>query len=433
MVENAIEKPNNPIRSEPVTKEEFTWVSAALYLGGFVGIFIWNNVADKFGRKINGYALALTQIFGWLGVIFSSSIIQLTIARFVTGLGGAGIITCSQLYINETANAKIKGPLCALLIIAMQIGYLFVTILGSILPYNIFNVACLSVPVVFVLWYFLLPESPLYFLMYQKPAEAEKALLWFYYGNKYAVEEKMEALTQSINENVKPPPLRDLIANKQITKTSFTAIILLAGHQLCGYAFISSYTVNIFQMSNTSISPNSSAIVVYVIQFITACVMAYAGKYAPKRLVMVISYFAAGLSLACLSLFFFLKDTNDVSNFSWVPTLSLIIFIMCYSSGIGPVSYMLLAEMFPARLLNNVICVGLTVSISLAFTTVKIFYFLQKTFSIHGTFLLYSLSNAVLTLFVLKFVKNSTWKPAEGQIVEKMEKIHFKMKTRSKY
>lgn len=413
VVEKTIEVSNNPIRSEAVTKEEFSWVSAALYLGGFVGIFIWNHVADKFGRKINGYALALTQIVGWLGIIFSSSVIQLTISRFIMGLGGAGIITCSQLYINETANEKIKGPLCAFLIIAMQIGYLHVTILGSILPYNIFNITCLAVPVVFVLVYFWLPESPLYFLMYRKPNQAEKVLLWFNYGNEYAVEEKMEVLTQSIDNNVKPPPLRHLIANQQTTTASFTAIIMLAGHQLCGYSFISSYTVEIFRMSNTSVLPNSSAIVVYIIQFITACVMAFAGKYAPKRLVMVISYFTASLSLACLSLFFFWKDTKNISSFNWVPTLSLIIFIMCYSSGIGPVSYMMLAEMFPARLLNNVISVGLTVSISLAFATVKIFYFLEKTFSIHGTFLLYSLSNAVLTLFVLKFVRNSNLKLAE--------------------
>lgn len=414
VVEETLRVPNNPIRPAAISKDEFSWVSSVLYLGGFLGIFIWNQVADKFGRKINGYALACTQIFGWFGIIFSTSIIHLTISRFVMGLGGAGIITCSQLYINETANEKIKGPLCAFLIIAMQIGYLFVTILGTILPYNIFNICCLAVPLVFLTLFFGLPESPLYFLMHQKPDQAEKVLLWFNYRNEYAVEEKMEALTQSINKNEKPPPLRHLIADRQITGASFTAIVMLAGQQLCGYSFISSYTVQIFRMTNTSVSPNSSAIVVYIIQFITACVMAFAGKYAPKRLVMVISYFIASLSLASLSLFFFYKDTQNLSTFNWVPTVSLIIFIMCYSSGIGPASYMMLAEMFPAKLLNNVISVGLTVSISLAFITVKIFYFLEQIFSIHGTFLLYSLSNAALTLFVLKFVKNSNSKPRES-------------------
>ena len=59
------------------------------------------------------------------------------------------------------------------------------------------------------------------------------------------------------------------------------------------------------------------------------------------------------LSLSALSLFFYLMKQNNgavPNGLGWLPLFSLIVFVVSYSFGLGPIAYLLLGELVPPHI-----------------------------------------------------------------------------------
>lgn len=372
----------------------FSWVASVLYIGGLIGIFIWNKTADKFGRKINGYLLSLTQILGWLGIILASNPTHLIIARFIMGLGGCGIISNCQLYISETTDNDMKGPLCALILISMNVGIVLVYLMGWLLSYSVLNLTSLFFPIIFLVLYFWLPETPLFLSSNGRHKEAEMAMKW--YGLEEVGSEHELPDTQGHAK------FKELFANAKITRITCIAMFLLIGQQMSGIGAIVSYSVHI--LSGTSLPANLSAIVVGFIQVIISCISGLVVKSSPRKPLLVYSYFGAFLSYLLICLYFILRNYNDSFILKCLPTLGVLCYIVVYNLGIGPLPFVILPEIFPARLLNHGISLSLVVLVISAFSVTKIFPALKMILGEFGVFLLFSCLNLIFGLLVLKFI-----------------------------
>jgi OCT family organic cation transporter-like MFS transporter 4/5 len=77
-----------------------TILSTLVYIGSFVGFFIFPYIADNYGRKLG---LNLSWGFTCIGVIiaaFSVNIYMVGIGWFLGGFGGNPAITLSYSFIN---------------------------------------------------------------------------------------------------------------------------------------------------------------------------------------------------------------------------------------------------------------------------------------------------------------------------------------------
>ncbi|PSN50541.1 hypothetical protein C0J52_03506 [Blattella germanica] len=68
-----------------------------------------------------------------------------------------------------------------------------------------------------------------------------------------------------------------------------------------------------------------------------------------ERFLLIVSALVEMLSLAVLGLFFLLKEEleMDVSGISWIPLLSLLVYISAYCLGLGPLPLVVMSEVLP--------------------------------------------------------------------------------------
>ena len=85
-----------------------TTLASSVYLGSFLGFFIFPYIADRNGRKI---ALVISWIFTTLGTILPASSVNYTmllISTFITGFGILPAVTIHYSLLSEHSSGKFR-------------------------------------------------------------------------------------------------------------------------------------------------------------------------------------------------------------------------------------------------------------------------------------------------------------------------------------
>ena len=178
--------------------------------GLMVGAFIFGPLADKIGRK---YSLVLTVLFfgaASLASAWSTSITELTILRFLTGMGLGGAMPNAITLTSEFCPEKRRSFLTTLMFCGFTLGSAFgglaaahlvaaygwesVLLLGGILPLALAPVLWLT-----------LPESVRFLVLKNAPAEKITAVL-----HKIAPEADLSGATYTGVTKPKGSPVRQL-------------------------------------------------------------------------------------------------------------------------------------------------------------------------------------------------------------------------------
>jgi SP family facilitated glucose transporter-like MFS transporter 8 len=80
--------------------------------------------------------------------------------------------------------------------VAFNVGILFVYAMGAMENYMLMNLTCLAIPIIFVLQFTWMPETPQYFLSKDNGAGAAKSLQWLR-GKTHDVENELQQLKVS--------------------------------------------------------------------------------------------------------------------------------------------------------------------------------------------------------------------------------------------
>lgn len=79
-------------------------------------------------------------------------------------------------------------------------------------------------------------------------------------------------------------------------------------------------------------------------------------------------------TLSALGAFFFAKDHGyDVSNVSWIPLASLMLFVLTFSMGFGPIPWLMMGEILPAKIRGSAASVATAFNWSCTFIVTKTF------------------------------------------------------------
>jgi len=109
------------------------------------------------------------------------------------------------------------------------------------------------------------------------------------------------------------------------------------------------YTVDIFNAAGTGLDPNLCTIIVGAVQVCASIASAILMDKAGRRILLLVSGVAMTLSLAVLGGYFYMKANQpDVaSTIGWLPLTCLILFIVAFSIGFGPIAWMMVGEILP--------------------------------------------------------------------------------------
>ena len=101
------------------------------------------------------------------------------VGRFITGMTGGAFSLTAPVYTSEISEKEIRGALGSYFQLMVTIGILFTYVVGSAISVFVLSIICGIVPLVFGAIFWLMPETPLYYLRKGQKDRAQASLQWF--------------------------------------------------------------------------------------------------------------------------------------------------------------------------------------------------------------------------------------------------------------
>lgn len=333
-----------------VTKSQGDWISSIINLGAAFICFPIGMIMDVIGRKKTMLLLVIPFTIGWLLITFGTSVGMLIAGRFITGVAGGAFCVTAPAYTSEIAQDSIRGTLGSYFQLMITIGILFAYVVGGYASVFVFNILCTCIPIVFGIIFFFMPESPSFLVVKGRNDEAREALIKLR-GQSYDVDSELNDLKFK-NEESKRNKVSYIAAIKK--KTALKAILicyaLMLFQQLSGINAVIFNTSQIFSDAGATIPATISTIIIGVIQVIATFISSLVVDKLGRRILLLLSALVMCLCSTALGVYFFLQQTHGanadiVQAISWLPLVSLSVFIIAFSLGFGPIPWMMAGEL----------------------------------------------------------------------------------------
>lgn len=113
---------NSPETPVAITEKDEIWLENIYMIAGFCGLPLTIACVERLGRKRSIVMACCMNLLAWLLIGTASSVEQLYVARFITGMAGDTAFVAIPMYIAEIADKKIRGFLGAFIYIMMLVG-----------------------------------------------------------------------------------------------------------------------------------------------------------------------------------------------------------------------------------------------------------------------------------------------------------------------
>ncbi|KAI5644141.1 sugar transporter domain-containing protein [Phthorimaea operculella] len=331
-------------------EEQESWISSLVNLGAAAICFPIGLIMDTIGRKKTMLFLVIPFTLGWLLITFAQNVAMIMIGRFITGVAGGAFCVTAPAYTSEIAQDSIRGALGTYFQLMITVGILFSYVVGSYASIFVFNLLCTCIPIVFGVIFFFMPESPSFLVMKARNDEARESLIKLR-GRGYDVDGELDSLKlkdeQKRTNNVSF--LRS-ITKKTALKAVLICYALMLFQQLSGINAVLFNTSTIFGSAGAAINPEVATIIIGVIQVVATLISSMVVDRLGRRILLLFSALVMCLCLTALGVFFFLRETHGehaeiLKSISWLPLLSLSLFITAFSFGFGPIPWMMAGEL----------------------------------------------------------------------------------------
>ena len=426
----------------PITKEQSDWIASLLTIGFVLGYLLNPLIIDRLGRKRTLLLLTIPQIISWILIIIAKNHVTLYFARILGGIGYGAAICALTVYLSEIGNRKNRGIFLVILSLSLNIGILFVMLLGAYLPYYYMNIALLIVPIIFFVSFFNMPESS-YFL--QKNIQSEEKMQKLMDLRSEEKEDSRKG--NNFNERIQITKEKGTILIIGQPKTSFLsftetslwklfayrnnrrallALTFLGAQQaFSGYAALIFFAQQIFTYEGSILKAETSSLVLASTQF-AACVIGTQLVERIKRKIFLLSTGMVGaMSLGIVAIFFFLeKEKFDVSSIRWFPIFGVVVYELMLTVGSINLFYVYQGELFTADVKNVAIALSKIQYMVFAFFSLFRFQQIVDTVGVHGVFFVFAISCATGTLLAFIIVPET-----KGQ---RLEDIQVMLKSRKR-
>lgn len=193
-----------------------------------------------------------------------------------------------------------------------------------------------------------------------------------------------------------------------------TALICSLGlmffQQFSGINAVIFYTNNIFQSAGSDIPPAIATIIVGVVQTLATYVSSLLIERAGRRILLLQSCIIMGICLIILGVYFKIQETTNLSAIGWLPLVCLVLFIISFSMGFGPIPWMMMAELFSVELRGT--ASGLTVIINwfLVFIVTLCFPLMKDAIGIYSCFWFFACVMVLCIFFVFFLIPETKGK-----------------------
>lgn len=397
---------------------EVGWVGSFATLGALLTCFPTGILCDKIGRRMTLLTLTAPFLIGWALIIWANSIIMLYLGRFITGLAVGACCVAAPIYTSEIAQTEIRGTLGSYFQLMITVGVFYAYLVGKFLSPFWYTLTCGIIPIIFCVLFFFQPETPHYLIKksnYEKAKEALQKLR----GKNFNVDSELRAIESSIkNSSNTSISIISSLKKKSNIKAIIIAFCLMFFQQFGGINAVIFYTGDIFKKSEMSLSPQDGTIMVGAFQALATFLSSNIVDRLGRKILLLLSGFIMALSEILLGIFFTLQkstsiDRDVISNISFLPVVSLCIFVIVFSLGYGPIPWMISSEIFTPELKGIISSAAGTFNWFLAFIVTKFYGELATKVGQDSTFYGFAVISLVGVVFVYFFVIETKGKTAE--------------------
>lgn len=400
-------------------------------LGCLLGATIAGVLADRYGRKKLLLASAMVFFVSSWATGASNDLLFFVAARLVGGMAIGLAADLSPMYIAEVAPTQIRGKLVTLNQLTIVLGILGAQVVNMLLADPVpadatvtdilqswngqmgwrwmFWAVCVPSGLFFVLSLFI-PESPRWLAANNYTKQAEKVLVTIG-GESYAASE-MENYRYAQRNSCSEKGAFSMLFSAKMRNVLVIGIVVAMFQQWSGTNVIFNYAQEIFQAAGYGISDVLMNIVVTgIANLVFTFVAIYTvDKLGRKTLMMIGAIGLTGIyTLLGLSYFFEFKG--------FIMIVFVVLAIGFYAMSLGPVTWVLLSEIFPNKVRGVAMAVCTACLWIASFLLTYTFPFLNDGLGTGGTFILYAIICLAGFLFVLYRIPET-----KGRSLEQLER-----------
>lgn len=326
------------------------------------------------------------------------------IGRFLTGISAGCYVFVPVLYIGEIASIEIRGALLSLFFFMVNCGVLSIFIIGHFTSLFALNAICCAIPIVYSISFLFLPESPP-MLVSQDRIDDARSCIAYLRGDHYNCEPEIDDLKIRHQAAMEGRGFRKVFSTKSTRKALFLIIGVFFFFQMSGINILPFYALMIFNEAGFDFLSSVSSIIVASMQVISCMFAMVTVDRFGRRVLMISSFAVLTLSLLGIGTYFHLKHLEyDVSSFILLPLVLFCIFVMAFSVGLAPVTYVLLGEIFLQEAKVYVAPISKCISFLLSFMVAITFLMLVESVGFGITFYIFACFNFLGFLYGIFFV-----------------------------
>jgi SP family arabinose:H+ symporter-like MFS transporter len=364
----------------PLLQKQFTltafeegWFVSSALVGCIVGVAFSGELSDRLGRKKPLITSAILFLLSALGCALMPSMFWIIASRFIGGVGIGIASNVVPLYISEIAPAKSRGRLITYYQFALTFGILVAYLSnaglvnsavssqgGEGVLHTIFvtevwrGMMGLGVlpAVLFLIGVILVPESPRWLIQKGRTEEGKSIL--------HKINETADAETdfQNIRGNLQEHKVsyRELFA-PQWRRALIIGLLLPLFSQFSGINAIIYYGPTILSNAGISLSNSLLSQVIFgAANMLFTLIAIWKVDSAGRR-----PLYLAGTAGATISLFFTgLCFATGATTSIWL-LVSVLAFLACFAFSIGPLKFVVAAEIFPNKIRGRAMALSIMV------------------------------------------------------------------------
>ena len=414
------------------------WAMSSALVGCVLGALVSGWCADKFGRRLPLILAAILFSASAWGTAMASNFDMFVVYRIVGGVGIGLASALSPLYIAEVSPAEKRGRFVAINQLTIVIGVLAAQLVNLLIAEPVAAGATqqaiveswngqtgwrwmfgaeLLPAVAFLLLLFIVPESPRWLMKAGKEARARQMLERI--GSPEYASRTLNDIAHTLAKDSQRVAFSTLL-QPQVKPVVVMGVVLAIFQQWCGINVIFNYAQEIFASAGFDINGTLKSIVATgIINLVfTIAALPLVDKLGRRKMMLL---GASGLTV----IYALIAGAYALGIMGWPVLLLVLAAIAIYALTLAPVTWVLLAEIFPNRVRGLAMSLATLALWVACFLLTYTFPLLNAGLGAAGSFTLYGIICALGYLYILRNVpetKGVTLEALEEQLAASHQK-----------
>ncbi|KPJ19334.1 Facilitated trehalose transporter Tret1 [Papilio machaon] len=336
--------------SEPLTADELAWVGSLLPVGAIFGTFI-NEVRGALGSFLQAFiTLGFLLVYG-IGPFVSYNVVAYVGVAFVAVFSICFYFMPESPMYHLIKNDRESAAECLMTIrgksrtgVETELNQIATDVNASMEKYRVgFRVGRGWANAQGAGQKETISES------HNDRESAAECLMTIRGKSRTGVETELNQIATDVNASMeKTATLADVFRGSNF-KAFYISCALVFFQQFSGINAVLFYMNTIFKAAGSDLDPSIATIIIGAVQVVASMITPLVVDRLGRRLLLLVSTCGTAIGLALLGMYFLLNSQNSpvVSSIGFLPILSLVLFIVTYCWGLGPLPWAVMGELLP--------------------------------------------------------------------------------------